>query len=356
VNSEIKKVLHVGHSLAPGGITSFMASVFDLNTESSSKHDLLTFNQIDKSIKVNCQKFTLRQRSLFAQIKFFWRLQKEYDSICMHAIHPTVIFPLIFSRKQVLLFQHGMTVNQGSFLKRKLKCIWYSLVPYLTNSRVICSTKFARLKLKINKIRIGDAKIEIIPFGIDLRSKKNPLTVVADSKKVLRLGLAGKLVTQKRFDLVLDALESYSSNVKLEVLIAGEGPEKAILELKAASIANSIIKVEFLGQVECMDSFYQSVDLFVLPSMGESQGLVVSEAFKNKTPVLVFKDVGGCREFITPDKNGFVLEDKSEFAPLLEKIAENRSVLTELKDFLQEMDMSEFDIKLTRSRLEQFAV
>lgn len=81
-------------------------------------------------------------------------------------------------------------------------------------------------------------------------------------------------------------------------------------------------KVEILPKQSDMTSYYKSIDCYVLPSLNEAFGLVVTEAASNFKPSIV-SSTTGVRELVQDGKNGFVFDrEKSPVNGLAEKIKE----------------------------------
>lgn len=66
-------------------------------------------------------------------------------------------------------------------------------------------------------------------------------------------------------------------------------------------------RIELLPKQSDMNEFYNSIDCYVLPSLNEAFGLVVTEAASNFKPSLV-SSTAGVRELIKDGKNGFVFD------------------------------------------------
>jgi len=81
-------------------------------------------------------------------------------------------------------------------------------------------------------------------------------------------------------------------------------------------------KVEILPKQADMDAYYKSIDCYVLPSMNEAFGLVVTEAASNSKPSLV-SSTTGVRELIKDGDNGFVfVREKNAVNNLAQKLQE----------------------------------
>ena len=110
-----------------------------------------------------------------------------------------------------------MTLSNGPKLKRMMKKIWYSLIPILINARIICSSEFAFNKARRQGILLQKKRCRIIPFGV--RIDKKHLKRKAINKDTIVVGMAGRLVSQKRHDLVLKSLFSISNKITLHIKI-----------------------------------------------------------------------------------------------------------------------------------------
>ena len=105
-----------------------------------------------------------------------------------------------------------------------------------------------------------------------------------------RFLVVAQLIPRKRVDLVVEALAEMPAAT---LTVAGEGPERASLERRAAErgIAD---RVRFLGSVTQADlpAVYAEADTLVLPSSEEVWGLVVNEALASGLGVVVSETAG----------------------------------------------------------------
>jgi len=128
------------------------------------------------------------------------------------------------------------------------------------------------------------ARIEIVPSGIDVAhfssGKRDPalrlrLGVEPDDRLLLYVG---RLAKEKNVELLFNAL-AQANDDSLKLVVAGDGPSRNELEQRAleCDVGDS---VRFLGSVARSDlpNLYASADAFVMPSVTETQGLVLAEA------------------------------------------------------------------------------
>lgn len=98
----------------------------------------------------------------------------------------------------------------------------------------------------------------------------------ARSLEGLRFGAAGRLVEQKGFDSLVDALGLLRGERPWSFELAGDGPLRGRLERRAKrrGVAD---RFTFLGHLEAMEPFYSRLDVLVVPSRYEGFGYVAAE-------------------------------------------------------------------------------
>lgn len=163
---------------------------------------------------------------------------------------------------------------------------------YVGNSRSVVD--FVRAT---HGIEDADPRVVAIPNGLDpkifhpvARSSSNP-------KRRRRLIGVGRLVPSKRFELAMSVLAQLIKEIDLELVIVGDGPERARLEALAHELP-----VTFHGHVSerhALADLLRSSDLLVMPSASEGYPNAVLEALACGLPV-VASDVPGTREAAGP--------------------------------------------------------
>jgi len=196
------RILHVCYSLKWGGISIFVRSILKLNNKGSSEHDLLLIaddkGYYDLNVYSKVYNLHYKKKNLLTSVKKASYIFSLYDGIFLHAPHPVVILPLLFRNKSTFIFQHGMTVSYGPFVKRLVKRVWYSLLPVLLRAAVICSTRFAKDKLKKKGIILPKSFFKIVPFGAEIPNEYLSARRAGPTNQ-LYVGLTGRFVPQKPF-------------------------------------------------------------------------------------------------------------------------------------------------------------
>jgi glycosyltransferase involved in cell wall biosynthesis len=124
-----------------------------------------------------------------------------------------------------------------------------------------------------------------------------------------RLLAAGRLVRQKGFDLLIEALAD-ERHAKATLVVLGDGPLRAELERRAASNGVSD-RLVFVGHQRNPFPFFAAADAFVLSSRFEGFPNVVLEALACATPVIATPAPGGVREILDPIPECVVAADIS---------------------------------------------
>jgi glycosyltransferase involved in cell wall biosynthesis len=141
------------------------------------------------------------------------------------------------------------------------------------------------------------------------------------------------LVVQKRFDRFLSILRTVGAQTdkKIRATIAGEGPERATLERKAADLGLVPDVVEFRGAIPDMVPLYRDSDIFVLTSDWEGTPNVLLEAMASGLPVIASR-VGGVPDIVRHGRAGYLTEpgDENSCASLLLQLIDDPQLRMEM--------------------------
>lgn len=134
------------------------------------------------------------------------------------------------------------------------------------------------------------------------------------------LAFAGRLGPQKALHVALDALALVPS---VELLLAGEGPDREVLEARAAELGLDG-RVRFLGAQShaSVSELFRAADASLLSSDWENFPHAVVESLAVGTPVIATA-VGGVRELIEDSVNGLLVppRDPTELARAIDRLA-----------------------------------
>lgn len=185
-------------------------------------------------------------------------------------------------------------------------------------------------------------EITVIRNGTDLVYPANATELAAQVEEKHALAgrknvflSVGRIVENKRLDLVLDALKIVKERgVDFRFLVVGDGSYKEKLENKAKDLALAD-RVIFTGKVmdrALLSGYYLRSDLFMFPSTFDTASLAPIEAAALKLPSLMTR---GCStaEIVTENRNGFLAGDTAEsWADEICRIVKNENLLTQAKE------------------------
>lgn len=154
-------------------------------------------------------------------------------------------------------------------------------------------------------------------------------------QKVKKFLFVGRLIKEKNLAWLI---ERFSHHPELELDIIGFGSLER--ELKSKVVTPNI---HFIGAVdnEKLSSYYRNSDVFILPSISETWGLVVEEALNNGTPVMLSHMVGCADDLVLSDQAGvvFKLNDVDDFEKKLAQM-KTLSVYNEKRRFISTLDFN----------------
>ena len=204
---------------------------------------------------------------------------------------------LTFRKTPIVAINHGIRVNK--FLKADYV---FAVNSYFTRELVAAGMPADRAIAIPNMIEI-------------------PQTFIAPVKqqfrKPLRLGSLGRLYPEKYFDKILSAMAILrDQGFDCEYVIGGVGPMQGPLEKQARELGLEK-NFKILGWTEDKKTFFEGIDIFILPSWGETFGIVLLEAMLYNTPIIT-SDSWGPDEIIDEGVDGLkVSKDDAEKMPQL---------------------------------------
>ncbi|MBS1616274.1 MAG: glycosyltransferase family 4 protein [Bacteroidetes bacterium] len=227
------------------------------------------------------------------------------------------LYKRFYDGDMALIYQQHMQLGRSKrnlihTLRYQMVDIWISPLNYL---------KEETLRLS----RVPEDRIEVVPFGIDLSpfeapapSRKEARSLLALPESAFILGVLGRLDPKKGQMFVLQALEKMiqAGTANWELLIMGDPTldegGKAYARQLDEFVAKHCLKarVHFRPFSTEVIRFFRSVDVFVMPSVGETFGMVTVEAMAAGVPVLG-ADSDGTREILNKGAFGWLYENEN---------------------------------------------
>ncbi len=161
----------------------------------------------------------------------------------------------------------------------------------------------------------------VIPNAIDLSDAlEAKFHDSLQTKEKIVIGTIGRLDRSKGFDYAIKTLKILEkiSDKNFVLKIAGDGYYEPVLRdlVKQMGLEN---KVEFLGWIKNKKEFFDSIDIFCLPSKNEPFGIVILEAMKFAKPI-ISTDADGPLEILTNELDSLMV-DLSPQSNVEERIA-----------------------------------
>lgn len=158
--------------------------------------------------------------------------------------------------------------------------------------------------------RIVGKDVPLMP-ELALRDEYKNLPIRKGNNDILKIVFVGRLIGKKGIAFLVDALSLMPTDMNWELLIFGDGDDRALIEKQ---IADSGIgkNVKLMGNrpLNQIAEAYQQADVFVLPSLRETSGNVLLEAMAYAVPIVAF-DTSFCRLLKEVDCGVFVNTDQA---------------------------------------------
>lgn len=167
------------------------------------------------------------------------------------------------------------------------------------------------MKIKMNTVCKRE-DIVILPNGIELDNFKDISSQKQHNKTEKTIIFVGTLRHVKGVKYLIKAMKIINEKSRdTNLIIIGDGPDRDKLEtlIQELNLQNCI---HFVGKVSNKEipEYMAQADIFALPSLSESFGIVNIEAMASGLPI-VTTNVGGLPEIVINTENGFVVEPKN---------------------------------------------
>lgn len=140
-------------------------------------------------------------------------------------------------------------------------------------------------------------------ISLDRKEKlKNELGIPYD-KVILSVG---QFIPRKGFDWMIEAYKEIDKEIGIYII--GGNPSEEYKSLKKKYEMINLHFIDFQNKVS-LNKWYQSADLFVLPTREDIWGLVINEAMSQGIPVITTDKCIAGIELIENGKNGYVIND-----------------------------------------------
>ncbi len=233
----------------------------------------------------------------------------DFDLIDAHYFYPDGVAAVmlgIYFGKPVVITARGTDINLiPKYLLPRKMILWAA--HRASGIITVCRA----LKEALVEMGVHGEKIASLRNGVDLQR----FSPIDRERGRSRLGLTrrtllsvGHLIERKGHHVVIAALAELPG---VDLLIAGDGEERAALEAQVASLGLAD-RVRFLGVVgqEQLKDYYGAVDALVLASSREGWANVLLESMACGTPVIA-TNVWGTPEVVAAPEAGVLMEERN---------------------------------------------
>jgi glycosyltransferase involved in cell wall biosynthesis len=246
---------------------------------------------------------------IYFKLKF--GVEKLYCLTLTEKLVMTPIARLLGCR--VLWFEHlsiKPVITENIF--RPLYVLFSAMATVVTVSEYV--------KSELNEISVDDAKV--IYHGVDFGKYKKQEDIfgsMADAKfaeqekKNFRIGCVSRLEKLRGLEYLVKAVDLLKEQIpEIDCVIVGEGTERGRLNWLVSQLELQN-KVKLVGYKDNFLDWIYDFDIFVLPSLKESLGIILVEAMACGKPVIATA-VGGIPEIVENEKSGLLVEPQNPAA------------------------------------------
>ena len=322
-----KRIIFFIYDLGIGGAEKVVVNLCKYLNRKSNQTEILVINddnkeltqELDSATKVTSFSIIRIYKSLTKLYKYL--SNRKYDffianvwpltviSVCL-----TFIFPNL--KEKLILIEHGV-LHQEFKSKGKIFLFLQKLSIkffYNRSKKVIAVSEGVKKDLVLKGVLEDKIKVIYNPVETNKDIEKESLVRLGNENSIKkweegdheRVISIGNLRSIKDYPTLIDAVDRLvnEGNVKLKLLIVGEGPERDSIseKIKLRGLSEHIF---LAGSVYPPFLLLKKSDMFVISSIVESFGLVVVEALSEGLTV-VTTDTDGPREIIEDGKFGYI--------------------------------------------------
>jgi len=205
--------------------------------------------------------------------------------------------------------------HRRTWMKHRARKLYLKLIAGLVSGFLCCGRPTVE---HLRSLGLDGTKLTEFPYWVDVPERWSSPTVAAEPKP-LRLIAIGRHIAVKQFEVAIKAValtNTKSNRRSVELVLVGDGPERAMLESTAKSLGCADA-LHFGGWLEGEELFHQieSADALVLTSSFDAYGVVVLEAMARGRPV--FASDGVVAALDRDDGSGAIITHPAGDAELL---------------------------------------
>ena len=254
------------------------------------------------------------------------------DGLALGAIPPEIVEGL---RQRLIALVHHPLCLEGGLGPSRAAELKASETAALAIARHVIVTSFATKRILVADFGVPTTKITVAEPGTD------PAVRASGTGTPLQLLAVGAVSPRKGYDVLIEALTPLASlDWRLTITGATDRSPSAVEALEAAiTHAGLHDRVRLSGAVvpATLGKYYDTADLFVMPSLFEGYGMVLAEAMARGLPIIC--TTGGAASDTVPDGAAIKVEpgNSQALTSAIEKALRDRKLRARMADASWEM-------------------
>lgn len=320
-------IAHIIFTLGTGGLENGLVNIINRCPPPRYRHVIICLSHAEdfsrRLTAPNVEVIELHKKPGH-DLGMYWRLWRHMRRLRPAIVHSrnlaaleTQVLGLLMPGCKRVHGEHGRDMHDLDGSNRKYNGLRRALNP-LIHQFIAVSKDLSRWL--VETVGIPEGKVCQIYNGVDTQrfasreqSASNlPADIPEDfspSTNRVVIGTVGRLVAVKDQQLLIKALHNLISlrpelRTSLRLLIVGDGPQRAALSKQVERLSLSDL-VCFAGDRDDIPELLRSMDIFVLPSLGEGISNTVLEAMATGLPVIATA-VGGNPELVQDGTTGLL--------------------------------------------------
>lgn len=307
--SKIRRILYFPGLFTLGGVESVIMNIYRNIDKTKFQIDFCVprnfEGQYDKEVILNGSKIIpIPQISKVGVLRYIRTVKNTiisngpYDIVHVHSIHNgvyAVLSALLAGVKRRIYHVHN--TEDPSLKNMPFSKVYRSfvraLIKIVCTDFIACGGKAAQYVYGSSYVRKG--KATILNNGLDLdKFNSRSQIFLKNVKKKYRadivIGNAARFTDVKNQSFLIEIMAELNKSHTAILLLAGDGENKDRCEkyAKELGIESNII---FMGNISDMPSFYNSLDIFMLPSLHEGLPVSIIEAQACGIPCIISDSV-----------------------------------------------------------------
>ena len=233
-------------------------------------------------------------------------------------------------KKKIIVHLRGGSLSLNVNVNRLQKFVITTCIQMADKIIVLGEKEFQFIKSFYGVIESD--KIFILPNAVEIPELDSEYNVSIKKDKGLNIVFIGRLDKDKGLEEILQSLRNILLKADFHFFIAGAGPDQEWFIRKCANLIGE--NYTYLGVLNNLEkkSFYESADIFLLPSYFEGLPNALLEAMAYGVVPIVTR-VGSISEVIIDGNNGFFvpLRDHKSISEILVILNNDRALLKSIE-------------------------